>query len=71
MFKGTIESSTKQLCKEAQEDWVNAAKKWLEPPIAIEPTAPVSAFAQGSSTKLEEDSGFKSGATHFSRSELY
>jgi hypothetical protein len=69
MFKSTIESSTKQLCKEASEDWVSAAERWLEPPIPIQPEVgtPASVFANsvdGASTE-----GELKELTHFSRSQ--
>ena len=66
MFKSTIESSTKQLCKEANDDWVAAAKKWLEPPIPMSPTAPQSAFAD-ETTEEESSPEGKKRPTHFTR----
>lgn len=69
MFKSTIESSTKQLCKEASEDWVTAAQRWLEPPIPRdkpEGDTPTSVFANSGGVPAKED-GEPSELTHFSR----
>lgn len=68
MFKGTIESSTRALCKEANEDFVKAAKKWLEPPIPLTPSAPASCFADDESSGGGSPEKTPSQRpTHFSR----
>ena len=64
IFKGTIESSTKNLVKDALTDWVATAKRWMEPPIQVS-QATDSPFAngpaeQGSSEEFQEP-------THLSR----
>lgn len=62
IFRSTIESSTKQLVKEACEDWLATAHRWLEPPIPIR-----SAFDGASKKEEEEEGSAYHELTHFSR----
>lgn len=59
IFRSTIEASTKQQMREAAEDWVANAHRWLEPPIPI-----ASAFSSGSPT---EDVGDYPAVRHLNR----